>query len=152
LVRRIEKKFKGFTIEYIDRNKNFEADELTKAIARNNPLQANVFLQTLTDASIKSIEPEPRVINVIQCQDWQATIIVYLRHYSEPDSIVEQTRMQQRAQSYQIVDNDLNKISVSGPLLHCVRKDRGQQILSEIHAGVCGGHIGARALGAKILQ
>jgi hypothetical protein len=59
--------------------------------------------------------------------------------------------MQQRARSYQIVDNDLYKISVSGPLLCCVSKDEGQQILSEIHAGVCGGDIGARALGAKIL-
>jgi hypothetical protein len=59
--------------------------------------------------------------------------------------------MQQRAQSYQIVDNDLYKISVSSPLLRCVSKDEGQQILSEIHAGVCGGHNGARALAAKIL-
>jgi hypothetical protein len=60
--------------------------------------------------------------------------------------------MQQRAKSYQIVDNDLYKISVSSPLLHCISKDEGQQILSEIHAGVYGGHIGARALAAKILR
>jgi hypothetical protein len=32
------KKFKGFTIEYIDRNKNFEADELMKVATHNNPL------------------------------------------------------------------------------------------------------------------
>jgi hypothetical protein len=31
------KNFKGFTIEYIDRNKNSEADELVKVAARNNP-------------------------------------------------------------------------------------------------------------------
>jgi hypothetical protein len=60
--------------------------------------------------------------------------------------------MQQRAQSYQIVDNDLYNIFVSGPLLRCVSKDECQQILSEIHAGVCRGHIGARALAAKILR
>jgi hypothetical protein len=75
--------------------------------------------------------------------------MVYLYDYYEPNSTEEQTRMQQRARSYQIVDNDLYKISVSGPLLHCVSKDEGQQILSKIHAGVCGGHIGARALAAK---
>jgi hypothetical protein len=28
LVRRMENYFKGFTVEYIDRNKNIEADEL----------------------------------------------------------------------------------------------------------------------------
>jgi hypothetical protein len=30
-------------------------------------------------------------------------------------------------------------------------KQEGQQILSEVHAGVCGGHIGARALAANVL-
>jgi hypothetical protein len=75
---------------------------------------------------------------------------VYLRHYYEPDSTVEQTKIQQRAQSYQIVNNNLYKISVSDPLLRCVSKDESQEILSEIHAGVCEGHIGARALAGKI--
>jgi hypothetical protein len=50
------------------------------------------------------------------------------------------------------VDNDLYKILVSGPLLHCISKDEGQQILMEVQAGVCGGHIRARALATKVLQ
>jgi hypothetical protein len=62
--------FKGFTVEYIDRNKNSEADELAKAAARNNPLLADVFLHTRIDTSIKTIELEPRVINKIQGEDW----------------------------------------------------------------------------------
>jgi hypothetical protein len=78
--------------------------------------------------------------------------MTYLRHYYEPDTTIEQIRMQQRAQSYQIVDNDLYKISVSCPLLCCVSREEGQQILSEVHARVCGGHIGARALAAKVLR
>jgi hypothetical protein len=77
--------------------------------------------------------------------------MTYLHYHYEPDNIVEQTRMQQRAQVYQIVDNDLYKISVSGPLLHCVSKEEGLQILSEVHTGVCGGHIGARAQATKVL-
>jgi hypothetical protein len=89
--------FKGFTVEYIDRNKKSEADELAKAAAGNNPLPADVFLQTILDASIKIIEPEPRVINIIQGEDWRAPIIAYLRHYYEPDSTVEQTKMQESA-------------------------------------------------------
>jgi hypothetical protein len=62
--------FKGFTIQYIDRNKNSEADELVKAVTRNNPLPADVFSQSISDASIKTIESEPRVINIIQGEDW----------------------------------------------------------------------------------
>jgi hypothetical protein len=144
--------FKGFTIEYIDRNKNAEADELAKAVARNTPLLADVFLQIISDALIKTIELEPRVINIIRGEDWRALIMAYLHHYYEPDNAVEQTRMQQRAHAYQIVNNDLYKIQVSSPLLRCVSKEEGQQILSEVHTGACGGHIGARALAANVLQ
>jgi ribonuclease HI len=68
LVRRMENFFKGFTVVHIDR-KNSKADELAKAIARNTPLPADVFLQVILDASIKTIEIEPRVINVIQGND-----------------------------------------------------------------------------------
>jgi hypothetical protein len=76
--------------------------------------------------------------------------LAYLRHYYEPDTTVEQIRMQQRARAYQIVDNDLYKISVTGPLLCCVSKEV-HQILLEVHGGVYGGHIGARALAVKVL-
>jgi hypothetical protein len=75
----------------------------------------------------------------------------YLRHYYEPYSTVEHTRMQQRARSYRIADNDLYK-TTSGPLLRCVSKAKGQEILLEIHAGIFGGHIGIRALAAKVLH
>jgi hypothetical protein len=85
------KKFKDFTVEYTDRNKNSKADKLVKVAACNNPLPVDVFLQTIIDASIKTIEPEPKVINIVQSEAWRAQIIAYLCHYYEPDSTVEQT-------------------------------------------------------------
>jgi hypothetical protein len=38
----------------------------TRTPKLTNPLSADVFSQTIIDASIKTIEPEPRVINIIQ--------------------------------------------------------------------------------------
>jgi hypothetical protein len=90
----MENYFKGFTVEHIDRNKNTEADELVKAAAHNTPLPVDVFLQIISDVSIKLIELEPRIINVIQDKDWRAPIMTYLHHYYEPDTTVEQIRMQ----------------------------------------------------------
>jgi ribonuclease HI len=43
LIRRMESYFKGFMVEYIERNKNSEVDELAKAAAPNTPLPADVF-------------------------------------------------------------------------------------------------------------
>jgi hypothetical protein len=39
----MENHFKGFTIEYIERNKNNEADDLAKATTRNTPMLTDVF-------------------------------------------------------------------------------------------------------------
>jgi hypothetical protein len=46
----------------------------------------------------------------------------------------------------------LYKTSLIGPLLRCLSKAEGQELLSEIHAGVYRGHIGARALAVKVIQ
>jgi ribonuclease HI len=69
LIKRMEIYFKGFTLEYNERSKNSEADELAKAAARNTQLCANVFFQVVPDASIKTVEPEPRVIILIESED-----------------------------------------------------------------------------------
>jgi hypothetical protein len=45
--------------------------------------------------------------------------------------------MQQRARAYQIIYNNLYKTSVTGPLLHCLRKAKGKELLAEILEGVC---------------
>jgi ribonuclease HI len=50
LTRKMETYFKGFTVEYIERNKNYDADELAKAAAHNTPMPADVFFQVLKDA------------------------------------------------------------------------------------------------------
>jgi hypothetical protein len=78
--------------------------------------------------------------------------MAYLRHYYEPDIATEYIRMHQRDKAYQIVDNDLYNTSISSHLLCCKSKAKGQELLSEIHAGIYGGHIGARALATKVLQ
>jgi hypothetical protein len=100
LVRRMENHFKDFTMEYIERSKNIESTQLVKVVARNTPLAADVLLQMISDASIKIVKSEPKMINLIQGEDWRAPIMAYLHHYYEPDSTIEHTRMQQRAGSY----------------------------------------------------
>jgi hypothetical protein len=89
LIRRMKSYFKSFTVEYIERDKSAKADELAKAAARYTPLSADVFFLVISDASIKTVEPEPRVVNLIQGEDWRAAIMAYLRHYYEPDSTVD---------------------------------------------------------------
>jgi hypothetical protein len=43
----MENYFKGFTVEYIERNKNTEVDDLAKAAAHNIPMPTDVFFKSL---------------------------------------------------------------------------------------------------------
>jgi hypothetical protein len=92
------------------------------------PLPADVFFQVIEDASVKMVEPEPMLINAIEGKDWRAPIMTYLCHYYKPDNTTEHMRMQKIAKAYQIIGNDLNKTSVSGPLLRCISKAKGQEL------------------------
>jgi ribonuclease HI len=70
LVRRMESYFKGFTVEYIKRNKNTKADDLAKAATCNTLMHADVFFfQVLEDASVETVLSEPRFINIIEGED-----------------------------------------------------------------------------------
>jgi hypothetical protein len=70
IIQRMENYFKGFTAEYIERRKNIEADELAKATAWKMVLRPDVFFQTIEDPSVKTIEPETRMVNILWGEDW----------------------------------------------------------------------------------
>jgi hypothetical protein len=112
------------------------ADDLVKATTHNTSMPADVFFQVLQDASVKTVLSVPIIINIIEGEDWRALIMAYLCHYYEPANKNEQIRMQQRVKDYQIVRNEQYKTSVSGPLLRCLSKTEGQEILQEVHAGI----------------
>jgi hypothetical protein len=63
--------------------KNTEADDLAKVVAHKILMPANVFFQVIEDASVKTVVPEPRLINVIEGEDWRSPIMAYHRHYYE---------------------------------------------------------------------
>jgi hypothetical protein len=54
--------------------------------------------------------------------------------------------------AYQVIRDELYKTSVRGPLLHCLSIDEGKELLAQMHSGVCGGHIGSRALAGKVFR
>ena len=56
VVRSLEKQFKGFTLQHIERNKNEDADMLAKAAAKGEPLPSNVFFHTIGTPAV--INPE----------------------------------------------------------------------------------------------
>ena len=50
---------------------------------------------------------------------------------------------------YQFVDDTLYRRSPNGVKLKCICREEGKELIAEIHKGMCGSHIGSRALVGK---
>jgi hypothetical protein len=53
---------------------------------------------------------------------------------------------------FAIVEGQLYKKGIKQPMLKCITKTEGIEILSEVHSGTCGSHSGPRALVAKVIR
>jgi hypothetical protein len=60
--------------------------------------------------------------------------------------------MQARTRPYKIIEGELYKEGVCSSLIKCVSIDKGQELIREIHSGLCGSHIGPRTLLGKNLS
>jgi hypothetical protein len=60
--------------------------------------------------------------------------------------------MEARARPYVIIEGDLYKHGVCSPLLKCLSRAEGQELMKEIHVGLCGAHIGSRPLLGKVYR
>ena len=57
-----------------------------------------------------------------------------------------------RARNYRIINEDLYRGGFCAPLLKCISRDEGKQLLEEIDVGMCSSHIGTRALVGKAFR
>jgi hypothetical protein len=60
--------------------------------------------------------------------------------------------LKQRARGNTVVNGELYKSGVTEPWLRCITSEKGLELLKEIHSGICGAHIGTRALAGKAIK
>jgi hypothetical protein len=61
-------------------------------------------------------------------------------------------RMEARTRPYIIIEEELYKHGVCSPLLKCLSRTEGIELMKEIHVGLCGSHIGSRHLLEKVFR
>jgi ribonuclease HI len=76
-VRKMERHFRGFTIEHLPRKNNGEADELAKKAARGEVMPPDVFFEILTAPSTRPDIQPLSIVNAIASLDWRAPIIAF---------------------------------------------------------------------------
>jgi ribonuclease HI len=151
-VRRLEASFKGFSVKNILRGENEHADLLAKSAAQGLPLPSEVFFETIRAPSVELLERAVLTISHVHSEDWRTEIISFLQGNCLSDDDVYNKRMEARTRPYVIIEGELYKHEVCSPLLKCLSRAEGIELMNEIHAGLCGSQIGSRPLLGKVFR
>jgi hypothetical protein len=57
--------------------------------------------------------------------------------------------MEARTRPYVIIEGELYKHGVCSPILKCLSRTEGMELMKEIHARLCGFHIGSKHFGCS---
>ena len=85
-------------------------------------------------------------------EDWKTEIVYFLQRNYPSDDEVYIKRMHARTRPYVIIEGELFKQGVCSPLLKCLSRAKDQELMKEIHSGICGAHIGSRPLLGKVFR
>jgi hypothetical protein len=116
------------------------------------PLPSKVFFETIKAPSIELMERAVLTILPVHSEDWRTEIVSFLQGNCLSDDEAYIKRMEARARPYVIIEGELYKQGVCSPLLKCLSRTEGQELMKEIHTGLCRAHIGSRSLLGKIFR
>jgi hypothetical protein len=111
-----------------------------------------VFFETIKAPSVELMERAVLAISHVRSEDWRTEIISFLQGNCLSDDEVYNKRMEARTRPYVIIEGELYKYGVCSPLLKWLSRTEGQELMKEIHAGLCESHIGSRPLLGKSFQ
>src|SRR6187399_550845 len=116
--------------------------------------QAPAETQVLAvEADVPAAADVPLVLAVEpQAPAWAQQIVSFLQTGELPDEPEEIEKITRQSSMYQFVGNELYRRRLNGVRLKCISREDGQKLLAEIHGGICGHHIGARALVGKAFR
>jgi ribonuclease HI len=147
-VRRFETSFEGFSVKNIPIRENEHADLLAQGL----PLPSEVFFETIKAPSVELMERAVLTISLVHSEDWRTKIISFLQGNCLSCDEAYNKRMEARTRPYVIIEGELYKHGVCSPLLKCLSRNEGMELMKEIHAGLCGSHIGSRPLLGKVFR
>jgi hypothetical protein len=146
-VRRMEKFFDGFEVQYVPRLDNWDTDHLAWIASSRAPIPSEVIIEKLTKPSIKLEETlrETNLMIIDEAEqqpeiDWMSPIKAYLDNQPISDDNAEIERITHKSRMYHLIDGVLYKRGANDMMMKCISKDKGKQLLQEIHSGVCGAH------------
>ncbi|XP_065004118.1 uncharacterized protein LOC135636357 [Musa acuminata AAA Group] len=146
-VKNLATKFTHFELSNVPRSENQRADTLAKLASGSAPW-----------ARPETEELPHRAIEIVATvtggapTTWVQEMLRFKRDGTLPDNETTARRLRRTQAWYSEEGGRLYKRSFSRPLLRCLEPNEARIVLSDMHEGACGEHIGERALAHKILR
>uniref|UniRef100_A0A2N9GLC3 Integrase catalytic domain-containing protein n=1 Tax=Fagus sylvatica TaxID=28930 RepID=A0A2N9GLC3_FAGSY len=122
----------------------------TLASVLNANFKRFIPIETLVAPSIAMSACRINTITIGPC--WMDPYVLYLKEGILPQQKKEAEIIRRKAMRFWLSkDSKLYKRSFSGPYLLCVHPDIVEDLLYEIHEGICGSHTGGRSLAHRAL-
>ena len=142
------RKFQSIRVERISRDKNSHADALAC-------LGSSVDTKDARRVWVEFI-PEPSIASPVLCNNlepsWMDPILVFLKSGKLPEDRKEANKIRHKSARFWISPSGkLYRRSYLGPYLLCVHPNLVENVLYEIHDGICGCHVGGRSLAHRAL-
>ena len=145
------KKFTLVQVRHIPRTENSRADTLAKlATASQEDLSRLTPIEHLAEPSIDLTDVE--VFPLKSEPSWMDPIWDYLIEGLLPSDPKEAAKLRTRSARFTNHRGSLYKQGFFTPILKCIAGKDTDYVLKEVHEGVCGNHIKARALAGKVLR
>ena len=120
------------------------------ATASQEDLSNTTPVEYLAEPSIDLCEVQ--VAQIESEQSWIEPIWDYIIDGSLPDDPKEAAKIRTRSARFTNHKGSLYKRGFFTPMLKCIAGKDTEYVLREVHEGICGNHIGARALAGKVLR
>ena len=150
-LRDLLKKFVLVQVRHVPRAENSRANALAKlTIALQEDLSRSTPVEYLAEPSIDLCDVE--VAQVGSEPNWMDPIWDYIIEGCLPDDPKEAVKVRTRSARFTNHKGSLYKRGFFTPILKCIAGKDIEYVLREVHEGICGNHIGARALAGKVLR
>ena len=150
-VRELLKKFILVQVKHVPRAGNSRADDLAKlATASQEDLSNTTPVEYLAEPSIDLCDVQ--VAQIRSEPSWMEPIWDYIIDGRLPDDPKEAAKIRTRSARFTNHKGSLYKRGFFTPILKCIAGKDTEYVLREVHEGICGNHIAARALAGKVLR
>ena len=141
--------FKNISFHRILRSGNAQADALSKlastlVVPEPGILNLMVIDQKFIPVTETLAHRFQDVLMVdsfeVEKSEWYQALEDYLKDGRQPEDRRERLRLRKIALRYFYLNDTLYRKSFDGILLRCLNESEAQEVLKEVHAGICGAH------------